>query len=216
MKTINLNSKLRSKKSILAAASALGFTNLEIKKARFGRCFTSKTGKQYIYKYFWNFEGKEFATLRNRHEKMEDSMVMENIKPDMKWQVLKDLSWEERTEIVKKELGPEWRSHGCGLHGSEVVITATNDKTEKRHITQFGEWNYLDEDGEKAWKIFWDIIRRSYATKLAREQELEPHSCGKCRGTGFIPQFAWYADGICFDCLGAGSFINNKIVEVKL
>lgn len=31
-----------------------------------------------------------------------------------------------------------------------------------------------------------------------------PHQCGKCNGTGFIPAFAHYAEGVCFDCMGIG------------
>ena len=43
-------------------------------------------------------------------------------------------------------------------------------------------------------------------------------SCGKCNGVGIIPSFAYYANGICFDCGGSGvnrdalkSFITNAI-----
>jgi hypothetical protein len=31
-----------------------------------------------------------------------------------------------------------------------------------------------------------------------------PQPCGKCSGVGFIPAFAHYADGVCFDCMGMG------------
>ena len=31
-----------------------------------------------------------------------------------------------------------------------------------------------------------------------------PHKCGKCDGKGVIPQFAYYANGVCFDCSGLG------------
>lgn len=29
-------------------------------------------------------------------------------------------------------------------------------------------------------------------------------SCAKCDGVGILPQFAYYAEGICFDCGGSG------------
>lgn len=31
-----------------------------------------------------------------------------------------------------------------------------------------------------------------------------PHKCGKCDGKGVIPQFLYYANGVCFDCFGSG------------
>jgi hypothetical protein len=47
-------------------------------------------------------------------------------------------------------------------------------------------------------------------------------SCGKCNGNGVIPAFAYYANGICFDCGGSGidravlkSFISTSIASVK-
>jgi len=47
-------------------------------------------------------------------------------------------------------------------------------------------------------------------------------SCSKCNGKGVIPAFAYYANGICFDCGGSGidrvvlkSFIKDSISSVK-
>jgi hypothetical protein len=44
-------------------------------------------------------------------------------------------------------------------------------------------------------------------------------SCGKCDGNGIIPAFAYYANGVCFDCGGSGidrtvlkSFISESIL----
>jgi len=39
-------------------------------------------------------------------------------------------------------------------------------------------------------------------------------SCAKCHGTGFIPQFAHYAQGVCFDCGGIG--IDNRILKSNI
>ena len=37
-----------------------------------------------------------------------------------------------------------------------------------------------------------------------------PCQCNKCSGTGFLPEFAYYANGVCFDCMGCG--ITGKLV----
>ena len=39
-------------------------------------------------------------------------------------------------------------------------------------------------------------------------------SCSKCNGTGFLPCFAHYAEGVCFDCGGTG--INRHILQSKI
>lgn len=36
-------------------------------------------------------------------------------------------------------------------------------------------------------------------------------SCGKCNGLGIIPAFAYYAEGICFDCGGSG--VDRKVLQ---
>ena len=45
-------------------------------------------------------------------------------------------------------------------------------------------------------------------------------NCSKCNGTGFIPQFAHYANGVCFDCGGTGiksgilkEYIKNNVKQ---
>lgn len=39
-------------------------------------------------------------------------------------------------------------------------------------------------------------------------------SCGKCNGMGIIPAFAYYAEGICFDCGGSG--INRDVLKMHI
>lgn len=46
-------------------------------------------------------------------------------------------------------------------------------------------------------------------------------NCSKCNGTGFIPAFAHYANGVCFDCGGTGiksevlkSYIKQNVKQV--
>jgi len=39
-------------------------------------------------------------------------------------------------------------------------------------------------------------------------------SCGKCNGQGIIPQFMWYANGVCFDCGGIG--VNKSVLKMYI
>jgi galactitol-specific phosphotransferase system IIB component len=50
--------------------------------------------------------------------------------------------------------------------------------------------------------------------KLYSETE-EPCTCGKCEGAGVIPAFYFYADGVCFDCMGLGIVSNLMIKNVQ-
>jgi hypothetical protein len=57
-----------------------------------------------------------------------------------------------------------------------------------------------------------DAVRAKLA-ELNSDVHSERHVCAKCNGTGFIPQFAYYADGICFDCYGVGT--SYKVYTAK-
>ncbi len=39
-------------------------------------------------------------------------------------------------------------------------------------------------------------------------------SCSKCSGRGILPQFMYYAEGICFDCGGSG--LNHATLQSKI
>ncbi len=39
--------------------------------------------------------------------------------------------------------------------------------------------------------------------------------CERCNGVGYIPQFSYYCDGICFDCYGTGRSKYKDSVELK-
>lgn len=43
----------------------------------------------------------------------------------------------------------------------------------------------------------------------------EECTCNKCNGTGIIPQFIWYAEGVCFDCMGSGIKGVYNVIEKK-
>jgi len=47
--------------------------------------------------------------------------------------------------------------------------------------------------------------------KLIKSEFTETCTCVRCGGTGFIPEFAHYADGICFECMGIGKWV--KVLE---
>lgn len=46
--------------------------------------------------------------------------------------------------------------------------------------------------------------------KLIKNEFIEVCTCAKCNGTGFLPHFAHYAEGVCFSCLGVGKWIDVK------
>jgi hypothetical protein len=50
---------------------------------------------------------------------------------------------------------------------------------------------------------------------LAGLRASTPCECGKCSGRGIIPGFMYYANGICFDCMGLGVRGNFKIAKVS-
>jgi len=53
-------------------------------------------------------------------------------------------------------------------------------------------------------KMMGKFLRRDEVrVKIYAETEV-PHKCDKCDGAGILPAFMYYADGVCFDCLGVG------------
>lgn len=56
-----------------------------------------------------------------------------------------------------------------------------------------------------------DFLNKEDIKDLIKSQTSVMCDCGKCRGTGFIPQFAWYAKGVCFDCMGFGKLGKYKV-----
>ncbi|MEN9389700.1 MAG: hypothetical protein RLY61_784 [Candidatus Parcubacteria bacterium] len=69
-------------------------------------------------------------------------------------------------------------------------------------------WDYPDEcfqvlckachENEHKNKVF-----RMYAShELGQSQHLTP--CEKCKGSGYLPHYHYYEDGVCFGCNGAG------------
>ena len=52
-----------------------------------------------------------------------------------------------------------------------------------------------------AWFLQGDNVRKELKNLHAHT----PRTCGKCNGKGIIPAFYYYAEGICFDCMGLGT-----------
>jgi hypothetical protein len=56
----------------------------------------------------------------------------------------------------------------------------------------------------------WGILGRAIG-KMIKNELINVCTCSKCNGTGFLPHFAYYADGVCFECLGVGKWLEvNK------
>ena len=216
METVNLNAKLRSKKSIQKQIKKLGYTNLEILKTSDGRVWRTKEGTQYVVKFRYTLGENSYRSLRCRSKRIETRKNYEEIAvPGMTiHREIAALSAEEKQLIVEKVKGSSWRYTGL-VAGSNIGAEEVGSEHEV-HVTEMGLLHLIDIDGDEVWKLMWDIIRVNYAKKLARENELENHICGKCGGTGYIAAFAWYANGLCFDCIGSGYHINNTIVEIEI
>ena len=59
------------------------------------------------------------------------------------------------------------------------------------------------------------FLQKDYVRPLISASVTLPCKCSKCNGTGYLPQFSYYAEGVCFDCLGAGFTSFETSVEVN-
>ena len=48
------------------------------------------------------------------------------------------------------------------------------------------------------------FLKRPEVRELIKANVSTPSDCSKCKGSGIIPQFMYYAEGVCFDCGGSG------------
>ena len=46
--------------------------------------------------------------------------------------------------------------------------------------------------------------------KLIKSDLIDVCECSKCGGSGILPQFMYYAEGICFQCMGIGKWFEVK------
>jgi hypothetical protein len=59
------------------------------------------------------------------------------------------------------------------------------------------------------------FLKREDVSKIVHSVVTTPYSCPKCDGTGFIPQFSHYAQGVCFDCMGIGVVGNLSVKDIR-
>lgn len=48
------------------------------------------------------------------------------------------------------------------------------------------------------------FLKKDWVKELIYSEVQTKHKCSKCNGTGYLPMFAHYANGVCFDCMGIG------------
>ncbi len=66
---------------------------------------------------------------------------------------------------------------------------------------------FLNQNGIDPYVILARVAKLIKDPEVREQLKLHattPSPCGKCNGSGFIPQFAYYANGVCFDCMGLG------------
>ena len=51
--------------------------------------------------------------------------------------------------------------------------------------------------------------------KIIKADVTLPCSCSRCNGAGVLSQFYYYAEGVCFDCMGSGMVSNKTSVELN-
>jgi len=69
--------------------------------------------------------------------------------------------------------------------------------------------DYVNADVEENGRVNWADFANAIG-KLVKDNPVFTCTCTKCNGTGFLPQFAWYAEGVCFECMGIGKWFELK------
>lgn len=59
------------------------------------------------------------------------------------------------------------------------------------------------------------FLKREDIQEIVKADVRFPYKCGKCEATGNLPQFAYYANGVCFDCMGSGYVSLETSVEIN-
>jgi len=58
-------------------------------------------------------------------------------------------------------------------------------------------------------------LKRADVTEKVKADITLPCKCGKCSGTGFLAVFAYYAEGVCFDCMGSGYTTHEANIKLN-
>lgn len=75
----------------------------------------------------------------------------------------------------------------------------------KSFIENGGDSKVVGDVVVNAIALFLKAIRKRNATTGGTFSfNSTPCKCRKCRGTGFVPHFMHYCEGICFECMGFG------------
>ena len=83
----------------------------------------------------------------------------------------------------------------------------------KYYILNNLPWNYLDDSlitlCDKCHQKIHNVSDIPIYSDNSMEVKLDYTKCGTCNGSGYIPEYHYYMNGICFDCSG------NKYIELK-
>jgi len=207
MKTIKFN--LASMKYGTATqqefAQRAGFEIESIDTAPDGKVFSSKTGKGFLMRVRYTFNGNKYGKLLFRSLGMKERFNHETV------EISKEL-YEQGFEAVTEALG--WVDNPCSqMSGGSSPFTASRElsRTQEQQ-SAFGWKSDVVGDEELIWDELWRIFSRQYAREVLAQDTV--HKCSKCSGRGYIPAFAHVYEGICFDCLGSGIYLETVKVEL--
>jgi len=110
-----------------------------------------------------------------------------------------------KVEIKVNEPGFVWRSQD-GAKKWNVVIKA-GGWVSRSYTKNISAFYLLRAIGEH-------LQLPQVKEKILAEVSLHKH-CEKCGGSGFIPAFHYYCNGICFDCFGTGFSKFKDLVEIN-
>lgn len=77
---------------------------------------------------------------------------------------------------------------------------------------------HIDIDGYEILKMLALFLRNDKVREKIYSETEVPHTCPKCDGKGVLPEFEYYANGVCFDCLGlgmVGKLVVNNVQDKK-
>ncbi len=213
--TVNLNAKLRSKDSVIRSAELLGYSCIRMELSGFDKTFTSVSGKKYVCRISAEFAGERISALfiRSRGMSNPKKTICHKVTKEQ-WESVKDEHGFTRFDKIR-ELFPEIKGvvNSGVQNGNTFIFIEQTDETYEYHDTEYGDYTKIDID--QYWWKAWNVIRVDYAKRVAKEQQLDT-TCPKCGGSGFLPEFAHVAEGVCFMCIGSGHVINNTIVNVTV
>ena len=110
----------------------------------------------------------------------------------------------KKTYLQKGHIGMEFYN-SC----PEIFTHIATEPTGTVKVGNEEPFQTYEAEYERTDDITWAALGK-YIGKMIKDELVEVCTCGKCGGSGFLPQFAYYADGVCFDCLGIGKWLEVK------